>query len=422
MNDTSVRRVWILPGFTAILVTVLLLWLAGSVADLLLLLFIGILLAVYLSAVTDVLAARTRLPRGAAFLLAITLSLAGVVAIGFLLVPPVIEQTRGLIAVLPDLVTKWEAGLERLLLRVPGMAERVAAGEHRILGVALAEAEELLGQLVPRLFGTLQLVVDLVAVAVMAIYFALRPDLYRDLAIAVTPPRHREVAEEVIGALSETLRAWTIAQLLAMVTLAVLTAFGLWLLDVPYWLAFGIFTGLVAVVPFFGTFVSTLLPALFVLPAEGGGTQALLVILLGSVIHVAENQLVVPLLMHRKVDLPPVLTIMSVLICGKLLGPFGLVVAVPVLAVVMVIVRRVLIGRVYHDEEYALPVVRKVLTRKERRSLEMEGVEPGSGPSRARSASPGDGARAVTPTPREGMPVVPSGAPPPPPGSEPPAR
>ena len=307
MNDTAVRKVWILPGFTAILVTVLLLWLAGTVADLLLLLFLGILLAVYLSAVTDVLAARTRLPRGAAFALSIVLTVGALVGIGFLLVPPVIEQTRQLVAVL-----------------------------------------------------------------VMAIYFALRPDLYRDLAISVTPPRHREAAHEVISALSETLRAWTIAQLLAMVTLAALTALGLWLLDVPYWLAFGIFTGLVAVVPFFGTFVSTLVPALFVLPTEGGGTRALLVILLGTVIHVAENQLVVPLLMHRKVDLPPVLTIMSVLICGKLLGPFGLLVAVPTLAVVMVLVRRVLIGRIYQDEELSGPVVKPVISRRQRRRMEAQ--------------------------------------------------
>lgn len=406
MNDTSVRRVWILPGFTAILVTVLLLWLAGAVADLLLLLFLGVLLAVYLSAVTDLLVARTRLPRGAAFAVALTCSVAAVVGIGFLLVPPVIEQTRGLVAVLPDLVTKWEAGLERLLLRVPGMADRVAAGEHRILGVALQEAEQLLGALVPRLFGTLHLAIDLVAVLVMAIYFALRPDLYRDLAISVTPPRHREVAEEVIAAVSETLRAWTIAQLLAMVTLAALTAFGLWLLDVPYWLAFGIFTGLVAVVPFFGTFVSTLLPALFVLPGDGGGTQALLVVLLGTIIHVAENQLVVPLLMHKKVDLPPVLTIMSVLISGKLLGPFGLVVAVPLLAVVMVLVRRVLIGRIYQDEEYALPVVKKVLTRRERRSLETDGVDTGTW-----RTTPGGGTRRMTPSADDTPPVVPAAPP-----------
>jgi len=380
VNDTAVRRVWILPGFTAILVTVLLLWLAGTVADLLLLLFLGILLAVYLSAVTDVLVARTRLPRGAAFAVSIIITVAALVGIGLLLVPPVIEQTRQLIAVLPELVAKWEAGLERVLARVPGMQDTFVPGEHRILGVAMEEAERLLGALVPRLFDTLHLAINLVAVLVMAIYFALRPDLYRDLAISVTPPRHRDAAHEVINALSETLRAWTIAQLLAMVTLAALTAVGLWLLDVPYWLAFGIFTGLVAVVPFFGTFVSTLVPALFVLPTEGGGTRALLVILLGTVIHVAENQLVVPLLMHRKVDLPPVLTIMSVLICGKLLGPFGLLVAVPTLAVVMVLVRRVLIGRIYQDMELSGPVVKPVISRRQRRKMEAQRRGPGAPP------------------------------------------
>ena len=71
MIDPAVRKVWILPGFTAILVTVLLVWLAGTVADLLLLLFLGILLAVYLSSVTDLLVARTSMPRGAAFALAV---------------------------------------------------------------------------------------------------------------------------------------------------------------------------------------------------------------------------------------------------------------------------------------------------------------------------------------------------------------
>ena len=370
MIDPAVRKVWILPGFAAILVTVLLIWLAGTVADLLLLLFLGILLAVYLSAVTDLLVARTRMPRGAAFALAIFGSLAVLVGIGALLIPPVVEQTRQLITVLPEVVSEWERGLERLLARIPGMEDVLVPGEHRIFGLALEEGQRILGELVPRLFDTLHLVVNLVAVLVMAIYFALRPDIYRDLVIALTPPRFRDAATEVIVAVNETLRAWTIAQLLAMTTLAALTALGLWLLDVPYWLAFGIFTGLVAIVPFFGTFISTLLPALFVLAGPGGGTHALLVILLGSVIHVAENQLVIPLLMHRKVDLPPVLTIMSVLICSKLLGPFGLLVAVPTLAVVMVLVRRVLIVRIYEDEASAKPVLQHVLTRRQRRQRE----------------------------------------------------
>ena len=369
MSDTGLRKVWILPGFTAVLVTVLLLWLAGTVADLLLLLFLGILIAVYLSAVTDVLSARTGLPRGAAFALSVALSIGALVGIGSLLAPPVVEQTRQLLTVLPRIAGEWEAGLERFLSTIPGMDDVLVPGEHRIFGVALEEAQRMLGALVPRLFDTLHLVINLVAVLVMAVYFAVRPDIYRDFAIAVTPPRHRDAAAEVISALSETLRAWTIAQLLAMTTLAALTAFGLWILDVPYWLAFGIFTGLVAIVPFFGTLVSTLVPALFVLPEAGGGTKALLVLLLGTIIHVAENQLVVPLLMHRRVDLPPVLTIMSVLICGKLLGPFGLLVAVPTLAVLMVLIRRVLIARIYQDSEQSGSVVKPVLSRRRSRAL-----------------------------------------------------
>lgn len=369
MTDSAVRRVWILPGFTAILVTVLLLWLAGTVADLLLLLFLGILVAVYLSAVTDVLAARTELPRGAAFLLALLGTIGALVGIGFLLIPPVVEQTRALITVLPQMVGEWEFRLENLLATVPGMEDVLIPGEHQIFGVALREAEQLMGGLVPRVFDGVHMAINLVAVVVMAIYFALRPDIYQELAISVTPPRHREAAREVIQALSETLRAWTIAQLLAMTTLALLTAFGLWLLDVPYWLAFGIFTGIVALVPFFGTLVSTLVPAMFVLGTPDGGTKALLVILLGAVIHVAENQLVVPMLMHRRVDLPPVLTIMSVLICGKLLGPFGLLVAVPTLAVVMVLVRRVLIARVYADSGSAPGLVKPVITRRQSRRI-----------------------------------------------------
>ncbi len=380
VSERGLSRVWILPGFTAILVTVLLLWLAGTVADLLLLLFLGILIAVYLSAMTDFVAARTGMPRGAAFGLAIVITLGALVGIGFLLVPPVVEQTRELLGVLPRIASDAEARLERFFSVIPGMENVLVPGEHRIFGVALDEAQRLLGSLVPRLFDTFHVVINLAAVLVMAVYFALSPDLYRDFAIAVTPPRHRDAAAEVIVALAETLRAWTIAQLLAMTTLAALTAAGLWLLDVPYWLAFGIFTGLVAIVPFFGTLVSTVVPALFVLPEAGGGTKALLVILLGTIIHIAENQFVVPLLMHRRVDLPPVLTIMSVLICGKLLGPFGLLLAVPVLAVLMVLVRRVLIARIYEDAEKSGPVVQAVISRRQRRKIEAALAEkPGPG-------------------------------------------
>jgi len=327
----------------------LLVWLAGRVADLLLLLFLAVLLAVYLGAATDFLIARTRLPRGAAFVAAITGTILAVIGIGALLVGPVVQQTRELFAVLPRYIPTWEAQLEAMLAGIPGVGDFVRPGEHQLVQLAVQEVREFVGDVGPRVFGLLHGLINLVSVLIMGLYLSLRPDIYRDLFISLVPPRHREAARDVIRGVTLALRAWTFAQLLAMFVLGALTALGLWLLGVPYYLAFGIFTGLVALVPFFGTLVSSLLPAFFVL-ADGDWLRALLVVAFGFVIHFVENQLVNPLIMHKHANLPPVLTIMSVLICGKLLGPLGLLVAVPGLAVLLVVVRKLLVERTYGDD------------------------------------------------------------------------
>lgn len=349
MNDRRTPRRTIGPALAGVAAAALLVWLAGRVADLLLLLFIAILLAVYLGATTDFLVSRTRMPRGAAFAVALLGSVAAVLGIGSLLAGPVIEQTRELISVLPRYIPVWEAQLEGLINSVPGLAGWVRPGEHRLVQLALQEAQDFTGELMPRVFSVLHGFINIVSIMVMALYLALSPDSYQKMFVTFIPPRHRDTARDVIRSATVALRAWTFAQLLAMLVLGSLTAFGLWLLDVPYWLTFGIFTGIVALVPFFGTLVSSLLPALFVL-VDGDGARALLVIALGFVIHFVENNLVNPLIMQKHASLPPVLTIMSLLIFGKLLGPLGLVVAVPALSVLLVVVRKLLVERTYGAE------------------------------------------------------------------------
>jgi predicted PurR-regulated permease PerM len=152
------------------------------------------------------------------------------------------------------------------------------------------------------------------------------------------------------------LYAWVVGQLLAMFVLGVLTALGLLILSVPYWLAFGVLAGVAAVVPFFGTMVSTVVPALFVV-STGSWVRVAVVLLLGVLVHVIEANLVGPLIMERKVAIPPVLTIAGVLVMGTLLGVVGLVVAVPILAVTLVVVRHVVFGELYGDTSHQEPAV-----------------------------------------------------------------
>src|SRR5437867_1743497 len=231
--------------------------------------------------------------------------------------------------------------------RFPAMRDVWKPGEHPLISAVYNQVSAQAESVVPKVFSIVQVLIDCFAVIVMSIYLALQPGTYREWLIALFPPIHRDLVRDVLRDLADALRAYIVGQLLTMTVLAALTAAGLYILDVPYWLTFGVFTGLVAVVPFFGTLLSTTLPALFVLGGPGGGTRALYVLTLGVVIHLIEGNLVSPLVMSKKIDMPPVLTITAVLVIGKLLGPLGLVVALPTLVTVMVIVRRIRINRIY---------------------------------------------------------------------------
>lgn len=358
MTTDSSRRINFAPILTATVLTVLLLWLFKSVAQVFLLLFIGVLISLYLGAVAGWLERRANAPPAAAFAAAVLGSLGALVLLGWILIPPVVLQTEELVKSLPTYIATWEDGLDKLALKVPALAVVYTPGQHQIITAIYERISSNVGDVVPRVLGLVAVAIDAFAVLIMAIYLALHPALYREWLIALFPPIHRDLVRDVLGDLANSLRSYIVGQLLTMSFLGLITALGLYILDVPFWLPFGIFTGLVAIVPFFGTLLSTLVPALFVLnettPFHGltGGDHALLVVGLGVVVHLIEGNLVSPLIMSRKVDMPPVLTIMAVLVMGQILGPLGLIVAVPTLAAVMVIVRRILISRIYEGHGF----------------------------------------------------------------------
>jgi hypothetical protein len=84
--------------------------------------------------------------------------------------------------------------------------------------------------------------VSLFSVVVMGLYLALHPALYREWLIALFPPIHRDLVRDVLSDCAGSLRAYIVGLLLTMTFLGTLTALGLYFLDVPYALTFGVFT------------------------------------------------------------------------------------------------------------------------------------------------------------------------------------
>lgn len=349
-STARVRLVQLTPGLAGVVALVALLWFARSVAPVLLLFFLAILLGVYLNALKELLATKLRFKPVVAMTVAVALTFVGVWGVWALLVPPVVEQTRQLIDRLPDFAVSWQLWIQRAVDRFPALEPYVGADRQAdMIKSAVGEAEAFASGIIPHVFDLVHGFINIVSVLVMALYLALHPRTYENMVIAVTPPRYRDQCREVLAALARTLRAWIISQFIAMTVLGVLTAVLFKIISVPYWLTFGLFAGLAAIVPFFGTLASTVAPALFVLGGPGGASGALLVLLIGVVVHIIEANIVAPLIMQKGVHLPPVFSILAVLVVGRLLGPTGLLVAVPMLAVLMVLVRKILIEGIYHD-------------------------------------------------------------------------
>jgi predicted PurR-regulated permease PerM len=354
-----------------VLFGVLFVWLA---IDLLLLLFAGILLAVFLRSLALLVSERTPLSTGWALLVVILVLLGSVVGAGFLFAPQLARETQQLAETLPEAVEELEAQvrahtfgdwlLDRVIERAtqqnedgggesnkdtgaaPGKetAARTGGGGDQPPGDEQEEKPKLQDAqdaVVDQAAGAAWRVVDglvgLVIVIFTGLYLAAYPQPYIRGILRMFPLSRRHRIGEVLYASGYTLRWWLYGQLLAMAVVGVTMGVGLAIIGVPLAFALGVVAGLFEFIPTIGPMLG-LLPALL-LALTSGGTMALWVLGLYSVVQTFEAYLLTPLVQQRVVHLPPVVTIIAQVFFAWTFGPLGLLIAVPLVAVIMVIVQ-----------------------------------------------------------------------------------
>jgi predicted PurR-regulated permease PerM len=152
----------------------------------------------------------------------------------------------------------------------------------------------------------------------------------------------------VLAALRDTLRQWLIARLMAMALVGLITGLGLAALGVKGAIALGLFAGMLELIPFFGPFVAAV-PALGIALADSP-QKAFGVLLLFTAVQQLEGNLITPLILERRLHVPPVLTIVSVSAMGVVFGVIGMLVAEPILAATLVVTKMLYVQDVVHDD------------------------------------------------------------------------
>ena len=124
-----------------------------------------------------------------------------------------------------------------------------------------------------------------------------------------------------------------------MLFVGIATTVGLLIVGIPAAPAIGLVAGLCEFVPYLGTIV-VVIPAVILGFGESTTTGIwTLVVLIG--VQQIQGNLVMPLLQSRMVELPPALTIFSLVAAGVLLGPVGVILATPLTVMLMVVVKAV---------------------------------------------------------------------------------
>lgn len=359
------RRVVIAVGI-ALGMTALALFLWYSVY-VLLLAFAAVLVGVALRGMAGWLAAKARLPAGGALAVVVLILVGFFVSLGALAAPSVVAQFEQLADRLPQSI---ESAQERLRSYSWG---RKILGEGRPQTQPVEPADELPGEssgkagpsapaTQPQPGGTIvaqalqattrpstigavmdygravvTAVFTFLLVVIVGIYLAAQPGFYVEGMLKLFPAGERARLRDVAHEVGRTLRWWLIGQLVPMLAIGTFVGLGLWLIGVPLWLPLGILAALLNFIPNFGPIIAAVPAVLLALAADP--VKGAWVIVLCVAAQNLEGYLITPLVQRRTVAMPPALTILSQVLLGLLLGPLGLVLAAPMTAAALVVIK-----------------------------------------------------------------------------------
>ncbi|WP_142850483.1 AI-2E family transporter [Telmatospirillum sp. J64-1] len=178
---------------------------------------------------------------------------------------------------------------------------------------------------------------NVVIILFIGLYLAVSPDPYTNGTIRLFPMEKRERVADILDQLGYTLQRWLLGRLLTMVVVGVLTGLVLFVMGVPLALPLALLTTLLTFVPYLGPLTAAV-PIIALSLTEGASTL-LWVLSLYFLIQNIEGYILTPMIQRWVVRMPPAVVLGAIALLGTLFGPMGLVVATPLAAVLLVLVR-----------------------------------------------------------------------------------
>ncbi|SHJ10726.1 AI-2E family transporter [Aquimarina spongiae] len=203
---------------------------------------------------------------------------------------------------------------------------------------------------------------DIYIIFFLGFFFMIQPKMYSRGIILLFPKPKRERAHQVVLTMGYTLKKWLLGKLLSMIVVGVLTGIGLAILGVPLALTLAIFAALITFIPNFGPIIA-LIPA-FLLAFTKGVDHAIYVCILYAFIQAVESNIITPIIQRKMISFPLAMILIAQVVLGIFTGVLGLILAVPVVAIIMVVIKMVYIEDILGDYSVEVKGEEKYINKK----------------------------------------------------------
>lgn len=253
------------------------------------------------------------------------------VLVGLVVIPSFVEEAQTLSLSLPKYLNAL-INLSRHLHNSVSFVPDLSQGLEQLTDIL----KRLVNSLPLLLRSTFDLSLQAIATLILAIYMAYDPDALVGGIVRLTPRRQHERIKRLLESAKVRLRGWIFGTGLAMLIVGFGAVIGLLILRVPLAVSLGMVAGILEIIPYVGPIVGAILPALVALTIDP--TKALLVLVFFLVLNQVEVHVIQPIVMAQRVKLQPVTVILAFLVMGELLGLIGILLAVPIAAVLVTLV------------------------------------------------------------------------------------
>lgn len=168
-----------------------------------------------------------------------------------------------------------------------------------------------------------------ILIVILSFYLAVQEDGVGKFLKVITPWKQEEYIVDLWRRSKLKIGLWMQGQLLLGVIIMVLVYLGLLLIGIDHALLLAVMAGMFEIIPLFGPIISAI-PAVLIAFGQGGMSLGIIVAGLFLITQQFENHLIYPLVVKKVVGVPPMVSIIALLVGGQLAGFLGILISVPV--------------------------------------------------------------------------------------------